>query len=56
MVEAGSWSGVLDQTRDSSASEGIVSKVQGKEEKILMEGLYLSPCKAWVTGSRRGKR
>ena len=56
MVEAGSCSGVLDQTRDSSAGERIVSKVQDKEGKILMEGLYLPPCKAWATNSRRGKR
>ena len=56
VVEAGSWSGVLDQTRDNSAGEVVVSKVQGKGEKILMEGLYSSPCKAWATDSRRGKR
>ena len=56
MVGAGSWSGVLYQTRDSSAGEVIVSKIQGKEGKIMMEVLYLSPCKAWATDSRRGKR
>ena len=58
MVEVGSnsWSGVLDQTRDSAAGEVIVSEVKDKKEKILMKGLYLSPCKAWATDSRRGKR
>ena len=56
MVGAGSWSGVLNQTRDSNAGEYIVSRVQGNKGKILMEELYLFPCNAWATDSRQGKR